>query len=219
MAAKRPKRDGRTLARPNVAARIYSRTRPCTRTRFQATCSTAVVSVSGQRLRIAWTNAGIAAVDDESLSTKRRLERRLKMRLVEERPPAPLREVLTSAARGKSEDAPIDLSWARDFERDVLAAAREIPFGETRSYGWLAREARRPLAVRAAASVMARNPLWLLVPCHRVIYADGRLGPYGNGAAGQARKRWLLEREGVKPREQRRAARKRSSKTSRTIGR
>lgn len=141
------------------------------------------------------------------------------MTLVEARPPAALRDILASAARGEGEDAPLDLSWARDFERDVLVAARQIPYGETRSYSWLAREARRPLAVRAAASAMARNPLWLLVPCHRVIYSDGRLGPYGGGAAGQARKRKLLEREGVKLHESSRATRKRSNKTSRTIRR
>lgn len=93
-------------------------------------------------------------------------------------------------------DVPIDLTWARDFERDVLIAAREIPAGQTRSYSWLARQARRPLAVRAAASAIANNPLWLLVPCHRVIYADGTLGPYGR--KGNARKRALLAREGVK---------------------
>jgi O-6-methylguanine DNA methyltransferase len=164
---------------------------------FRASCNTAVVTVAGQRLRAAWTHAGICAIEEESLSAKRRLERRLKMTLVDASAPAALRRALAAAAKGKGDDFPLDLSWARDFERDVLVAAREIPYGQTRSYGWLAREARRPLAVRAAATVMARNPLWLVIPCHRVIYADGRLGPYGDGARGLARKRALLEREGA----------------------
>jgi O-6-methylguanine DNA methyltransferase len=187
--------------------------------RFRATANTAVVTIAGNRLRVAWTNSGVAAVDRETLTAKRDLERRLKMRLVEAHPPSTLREFLALAAKGKGEEALIDLTWAGDFERDVMEAARRIPYGETRSYSWLAREARRPLAVRAAASVMARNPLWLLVPCHRVVYADGRLGPYGNGAIGQARKRALLEREGVNLESPRRRTEKRSRKQTRTIHR
>jgi len=70
-----------------------------------------------------------------------------------------------------------------------------LPRGQTRPYSWLAREARRPLAVRAAASAIAKNPLWLLVPCHRVIAANGTIGSYG--PSGVARKRELLKREGV----------------------
>jgi len=182
--------------------------------RFQPEASTAVVSVAGQRLRAAWTNSGICAVEEESLATKRALERRLRITLIDAKVPAAMRRALAMAARGKGDDFPLDLSWARDFERDVLVAAREIPYGETRSYSWLARQARRPLAVRAAATVMARNPLWLIIPCHRVVYADGRLGPYGS--SGQARKRELLEREGVKLESPRRAARKRSSRQPRT---
>lgn len=186
------------------------------RASFRASCNTAVLTIGKERLRVAWTHAGIAAVDRESLGAKSALARRLKMQLVEARPPSALRDFLSLAAKGRGEEAPIDLAWARDFERDVLEAARRIPWGETRSYSWLAREARRPLAVRAAASSMARNPLWLLVPCHRVIYADGRLGPYGNGAVGQAKKRALLEREGVKLATLNRGAEKRSLGRART---
>ncbi len=176
-----------------------------------------MVSVAGERLRAVWTNAGLCAADEESLSAKRDLERRLKMTLVEASPPPALRRALASAAKGRGDDFPLDLSWARDFEREVLVAAREIPYGETRSYGWLARQARRPLAVRAAATVMARNPLWLVIPCHRVIYADGHLGPYGS--SGPLRKRELLEREGVNLDRPKRAAGKGSPKQARTIHR
>jgi O-6-methylguanine DNA methyltransferase len=184
---------------------------------FRASCSTAVVLVAGERLRAVWTHAGLCAVEEESLSAKRDLERRLKMTLLEAKAPPALRRALAAAAKGRGDDFPLDLSWARDFEREVLVVAREIPYGETRSYGWLARQARRPLAVRAAATVMARNPLWLVIPCHRVIYADGRLGPYGS--TGPSRKRELLEREGVRLNPPRRTQRKRSPKQSRTTRR
>jgi O-6-methylguanine DNA methyltransferase len=182
--------------------------------RFWAACSTAVLDIGGEQLRVAWTHAGICAVEPESLGARRAMSRRLRMDLVEARAPSSLRRALVTAARGRNDDFPFDLSWARDFEREVLVAAREIPYGETRSYGWLARSARRPLAIRAAASVMARNPLWLLVPCHRVIYADGRLGPYGS--SGQRRKRELLAREGVQLEAPRAGRRKRSSVRPRT---
>lgn len=184
--------------------------------RFEAVCKTAVLTIAGETLRVAWTGSGLAAVEREHLRTRRELERRLKMRTVETTPPRVIGEFLRLAARGKGEDIPLDLSWAREFEREVLEAARRIPYGQTRSYSWLAREARRPLAVRAAASAMARNPLWLLVPCHRVVYADGRLGPYGNGAIGQARKRALLAREGVHLEAPRARKEKRSKRQART---
>ena len=153
------------------------------------------MTIAGERLRVAWTSAGIACVERESLKTKRLMETRVGMTLVESQLPAALRAGLKTATRGRRVDIPLDLEWAKEFERDVLEAARQIPYGETRSYSWLARAARRPLAVRAAASVMAKNPLWLLVPCHRVIYADGRVGPYGS--SGKKRKCELLAREGV----------------------
>ena len=76
-------------------------------------------------------------------------------------------------------------TWAAcpTFERDVLAATRRIPAGETRPYGWVAREAGRPRRSARSPSVLARNPVPLLVPCHRVVRADGALGEYMFGPA------------------------------------
>jgi O-6-methylguanine DNA methyltransferase len=88
----------------------------------------------------------------------------------------------------------LDLRGLSDFERDVLTATSGIPAGQTRPYGWVAREAGRPRAVRAVGSVLARNPLPLLVPCHRVVRADGRLGDY---MFGPTRKEELLRAEKV----------------------
>jgi O-6-methylguanine DNA methyltransferase len=102
---------------------------------------------------------------------------------------------LLPALRGRRGAGPaLDLTGLTAFERDVLAATRTIPAGETRPYGWVAREAGRPTAVRAAASVLARNPVPLLVPCHRVVRADGVPGDY---LFGPARKTALLEGEGA----------------------
>jgi O-6-methylguanine DNA methyltransferase len=88
----------------------------------------------------------------------------------------------------------LDLRDLSDFERDVLTATRRIPAGQTRPYGWIAREAGRPRAVRAVGSVLARNPVPLLVPCHRAVRADGRLGEY---IFGPAPKEQLLRAEQV----------------------
>ena len=83
------------------------------------------------------------------------------------------------------------------FQERVWAALREIPYGETRSYGELARVVGDPAAVRAVAQANGHNRIAILVPCHRVIGADGGLGGYGGGVW---RKRRLLEIEGAAPR-------------------
>ncbi len=84
-----------------------------------------------------------------------------------------------------------------DFTRAVWGATLRIPFGTTMSYGGLARAVGRPGAARAVGNAMARNPLPILIPCHRVITSEGKLGGYGGSPAV---KRWLLEFEGVKVR-------------------
>ena len=78
------------------------------------------------------------------------------------------------------------------FQASVWRALCDIPFGETISYGELARRVGRPKAVRAVGSANGRNPVSLIVPCHRVIASDGSLGGYGWGLD---RKRWLLAHE------------------------
>ena len=79
-----------------------------------------------------------------------------------------------------------------DFERDVWESLRQIPAGETRSYSDLARQLGKPAAVRAVGRANGSNPLCLMVPCHRVIGADGNLVGYGGGLW---RKKWLLDHE------------------------
>jgi methylated-DNA-[protein]-cysteine S-methyltransferase len=78
------------------------------------------------------------------------------------------------------------------FQRRVWAALARIPYGETISYGELARRVGRPGAARAVGMANGRNPISIVVPCHRVIGADGGLTGYGGGVQ---RKRFLLELE------------------------
>ena len=98
---------------------------------------------------------------------------------------------------GRPGKLPIDLRSLTSFQTDVLGAAATIPRGEVRSYGWLAAEVDRPNAIRAAGSVMARNPVPLIIPCHRVVRSDGHIGNYSLGGAHN--KSELLAHEGTKP--------------------
>ena len=89
----------------------------------------------------------------------------------------------------------IDLDWTTPLQRELAAAARAIPWGEVVTYGELAALAGRPGAARAAGSFCADNRYSLIIPCHRVVAANG-IGGYG--AAGPALKRRLLALEGVR---------------------
>ena len=92
------------------------------------------------------------------------------------------------------EDVEIDVDWATPLQRELVAAARAIPWGEVVSYGELAALAGRPRAARAAGSFCADNRYSLVIPCHRVVAANG-IGGYGS--AGPELKRRLLALEGV----------------------
>src|ERR687898_453143 len=89
----------------------------------------------------------------------------------------------------------LDLTQLPEFERSVLMKTLEIPRGEVRPYAWVAAEIGRPLAVRAVGNALARNPVPFVVPCHRVVRSDGRIGNYGAG--GPEAKRAILESEGL----------------------
>ena len=96
------------------------------------------------------------------------------------------------AGRHRSFQIPLDLGGTGTFNAAVWMAARQIPYGETASYRELAAMAGYPRAARAAGNAMARCPYFPVVPCHRVIHADGSIGGWG---ADTWVKRWLLDLE------------------------
>lgn len=86
--------------------------------------------------------------------------------------------LLPALRTGHTKRLQLDFRGMTDFEVEVLSATRRIPAGQTRPYGWVAREIGRPRAVRAVGTALGRNPVPVLVPCHRVTRSDGRLGDY-----------------------------------------
>ncbi len=143
---------------------------------------------------VAWTGSGVCAValaDDEARFVASCVAR---LGGPVERAGAVPDDVAGALATGEVEGVALDLRGVSPFAVDVLRAVATIPRGEVRSYGWVARQAGRPRAVRAAASAVARNPVPLVVPCHRVVRSDGRIGNYGLG--GSEAKRKLLAGEG-----------------------
>ena len=104
------------------------------------------------------------------------------------------------AGRRREFDVALDLPPMSEHARAVLAAMSTIGYGEVATYGELARRSGTGLPPRAVGAVMGANPVPLVIPCHRVVAADG-LGGFSGGDAGQelATKRWLLELEGVLP--------------------
>ena len=107
------------------------------------------------------------------------------------RPFADLMERLKFYFSGRKATFPdeLDLSEATAFQREVWEITRLIPYGETRSYLWVAEQIGRPGAVRAVGQALGRNPLAIIVPCHRVIASDGGFGGFGGGVE---MKRYLL---------------------------
>ena len=168
-------------------------------------------------VRLAATARGLAALDqlvsDEAFVE--RLERRfgttpVDVRLAPGTSPAGahLRAALDALVRFLAGDlaalggVAVDLGDRAGWDQLVLGAVRGIPPGSTASYGEVARMIGRAGAARAVGGAVGRNPIGLVIPCHRVIAGDGSLGGYGGGwwggrAAGLELKRALLAREGV----------------------
>lgn len=91
----------------------------------------------------------------------------------------------------KTFDVPL-VTVGTEFQKEVWAALREIPFGETWSYRQLAERVGRPRGYQAVGQANSRNPHAIVVPCHRVVQANGSIGGY---AGGVERKKWLLKHE------------------------
>jgi len=148
---------------------------------------------------VAWTEQGIACVSGEEESDE---AFRARCRAYTGRTPerddsrqAELQAVLQGWLDGVPYEGPIDLSSLSPFARDVLAACRAIPRGQVRTYADLAAAIGRPRAVRAVGGALRRNPVPLLIPCHRVVRRDGTIGQFNMG--GPEVKRRLLQLEGA----------------------
>jgi methylated-DNA-[protein]-cysteine S-methyltransferase len=149
-------------------------------------------------LYIAFRSTGITAValdrgegDEVALE---HISRRLRRGVVPAAAPAWVSETLNTFFRTHLPDYDrVDISDLSPFEQSALRAAAQIPPGEVRSYGWIAEKIGAPNAASAVGRVMARNPVRMLYPCHRVVDAAGHLHNYGYGLDVKAR---ILELEG-----------------------
>lgn len=105
-----------------------------------------------------------------------------------------VREKVQAYCAGRDVDlssVPVDMSTMSEFFRQAREACRSIPAGETRTYAWLAEMAGNVRAARGAGQAMARNPVALLIPCHRVIGTDGALHGFGGGVGLPLKERLL----------------------------
>ncbi|MBI1850453.1 MAG: methylated-DNA--[protein]-cysteine S-methyltransferase [Planctomycetes bacterium] len=157
---------------------------------------------------VAWSAGGLAALqlpDIDARATERRLVAQAKSRRSES-PPAGVRRTMERVAallNGASDDladVPLDLSGVPPFHARVFTALRAVGPGHTVSYGELARRVGSPGAARAVGQAMRRNPLPIVVPCHRVLAAGGAQGGF-SAPGGLATKERLLHAEGVALRE------------------
>jgi O-6-methylguanine DNA methyltransferase len=151
---------------------------------------------------VAWSSRGITAVmrREDAAMFARDFTTQYQRRVIESdtRTASALRPELEATIRGERKaPMPFDLHTLTDFEQAVLRKALDIPRGQVRPYGWIAREIGHPRAMRAVGSALKHNPIPLLIPCHRVVLSDGHLGQYAMG--GTDVKRTLLTVEGAEP--------------------
>jgi methylated-DNA-[protein]-cysteine S-methyltransferase len=109
-------------------------------------------------------------------------------------------------------DVPLDMRYYTSFQQAVWKAASGIPYGETRSYAWIAKRIKNPGAVRAVGQALGANPVPVLIPCHRVISSSGSRGGY-SGGIGMKKKLLELEKD-IDPRAQRDKSDKRRQSVS-----
>lgn len=153
---------------------------------------------------LVWSGRGIAGLqlpEASAEATRTRVARRWPD-AVETSPPAGVQraldrvQALLAGGTVGLEDIPLDLEAAPEFHRKVYAVARTIPPGQTMTYGEIARRLGVPHESREVGQALGRNPVAIIVPCHRVLGADGRMGGFSAGG-GVATKRRILEIEGA----------------------
>lgn len=151
-----------------------------------------------------WTQRGIAGLslpEKDAAGTRARLRRRWPH--ANEVPPPPgvqkvIDRVLALLAGEAVDfaDVPLDLERAPEFHRRVYEVARTIPAGQTMTYGEIARRLYAPQESREVGQALGSNPIAIIVPCHRVLGADGKMGGF-SAPGGTATKRRILEIEGA----------------------
>jgi len=158
-----------------------------------------VVDTPIGKLFVATTERGLCRIsyDPDSERVVENLARTLGTRVL--RAPRPIDEVRRQLdeyfeQRRQEFDLDVDLRPAAEFSRRVLQELALVPYGEVTTYGELARRSERPRAARAVGTVMNRNPIPIVLPCHRVVGSTGSLVGYGGGLE---RKEALLKLEGA----------------------
>ena len=148
---------------------------------------------------ISWTERGVSGVqmpEPDAASIRRRVQRR-SPHAHESLPPPDIQQAIndmTALLRGESPDlsfVQLDMDRVAPFERQVYELARTIPPGETLTYGQIATRLGDPLLARDVGQALARNPFPIVVPCHRVVAAGGKLGGF-SARGGVATKQRLL---------------------------
>lgn len=148
---------------------------------------------------VAWSSKGVTAYVPQSIAASPEEFAAMHPRpaIYTDAPPRSLAGHLDRALEtGKIGKLAIDLDSLGEFQRKVLEKCAEIPPGEIRPYGWIAAEIGNPGATRAVGTALGRNPIPILIPCHRVVRSDGTIGKY---AWGTEMKRELLKSEGLDP--------------------
>jgi len=145
---------------------------------------------------VAWNRLGVSAAmrSKSAAEFQEWFEREVGRRLVRVDPPADLAGKISDQLSGKRR-LRFDLRGLTPFSQAVLEKTLQIPRGQVRPYGWVAREIGHPAAVRAVGTALANNPIPYFIPCHRVVRSDGVIGNYGGG--GPEAKKNILSLEGV----------------------
>jgi len=145
---------------------------------------------------VAWNGLGVSAAmrSKSALEFEEWFARDIGRPLVRAEAPAGMAAKIEDQLEGKRR-LRFDLRGLTPFSQAVLHKTLQIPRGQVRPYGWIAREIGHPAAVRAVGTALANNPIPYFIPCHRVIRSDGVIGNYGGG--GPEAKRDILNLEGV----------------------
>jgi O-6-methylguanine DNA methyltransferase len=146
---------------------------------------------------VAWNRQGVSAASRSASAAdfEAWFRQDVGRQLVAAAPPPDLAAKIKDELNGQHR-LRFDLRGLTPFEQAVLRKTLQIPRGEVRPYGWVAREIGRPAAVRAVGTALANNPIPYFIPCHRVVRTDGQIGNYGGG--GPDAKRSILTMEGVR---------------------